>query len=63
MGELFDELGDSETGGQAGGLDAGGLYEIRVYGVAFDQEILEGAVRPVQLRADPAAAQTQIPDS
>src|SRR5688572_1648092 len=52
MGELFGELGDGEAAGQAGGLDAGDLYEIRVYGVAFDQEILEGAVRPVQLWPD-----------
>jgi hypothetical protein len=36
---------------------------MRIYGIAFDEEILERAVRPMQLGADPAAAQTQIPDA
>ena len=31
VGQVFDELGDGEAGGQAGRVDAGGLHQIRVH--------------------------------
>src|SRR6267378_2772983 len=58
--ELRNQTSDRETRGQSRRFDSRRLHDKRILAIAADHEIRERLARRMQLRADAAAAQTQI---